>query len=210
MDRRTFLINAALVGASTALDADRIARAENASSGKTLAPDRSELNSLGTEGRLLAGRTGLWDVTETLWKSPGAQPEITHGLIAERMLMGALLQEIIRPADDKAHRDVKRTDMLTFNRVEGRWQYVSFDTRDPVGLMPAWSTNAGDGQSVALDFYPIAAWSDGGSGGVLMRMRQVIHFNRPDVDSKDQYFTLADGKGIEWLGHRYEYRRRLG
>ncbi len=48
----------------------------------------------------------------------------------------------------------------------------------------------------------------GGSAGTLMRMRQVTRFDGPDSDSKDQYFTLANGEGIEWLGHRYSYSRR--
>jgi len=172
------------------------------------AASRTQLNELGPEGERLAGRIGLWNLTETIWKSPGAEPEISTGLVAERFMMGSVLQEIIRPADDTLRRDVKRTDLLTFNRVAGQWQYVSFDTRDPVGLMPAWSRNAGDGISLDLDFYPIAAWSDGGSGGILLRMRQVTKFDGPDTDTKDQYFTVADGSGSEWLGHRYSFKRR--
>ncbi len=172
------------------------------------AADRTELNELGVEGQLLAGRTGLWDLTETIWRAPGAEPETSKGLVADRLMMGSLLQEIIRPENDAARHEVKRTDLLTFDRVEARWQYVSFDTRDPVGLMPAWSNNAGDGKSLELFFFPIAAWSDGGSAGTLMRMRQVTRFDGPDTDVKDQYFTVANGTGAEWLGHRYSYKRR--
>jgi hypothetical protein len=46
-------------------------------------------------------------------------------------MLGSMLQEILRP------RAVARTDMLAYNRMEGRWDYVSFDTRAPVGPMPA-------------------------------------------------------------------------
>ncbi|NRP90029.1 hypothetical protein GFPCMMHI_05954 [Ensifer adhaerens] len=172
------------------------------------AADRTELNELGVEGQLLATRIGLWDLAETIWRSPGAGPETSTGLVAERFMMGSVLQEIIRLEKDVARHEVRRTDLLTFDRVEARWQYVSFDTRDPVGLMPAWSNVAGDGKSVELFFYPIAAWNDGGSAGTLMRMRQVTRFDGPDTDVKDQYFTLADGNGTEWLGHRYSYSRR--
>ncbi|PZM10464.1 hypothetical protein CPY51_23150 [Rhizobium tubonense] len=193
--KTTALFGAAMAGAS-------------AIAANTDAANRSELNGLGAEGEHFASRTGLWDLTETIWRSAGAEPETSTDLVAERFMMGAVLQEIIRPADDTSRHDVKRTDLLTFNRVEGRWQYVSFDTRDPVGLMPAWSRNAGDGKSLDLDFYPIAAWNDGGSGGILMRMRQVTSFDGPDSDTKDQYFTLADGNGREWLGHRYSFKRR--
>jgi len=200
MYRRDFMKTTAFFGAAVAGAAAIASRAE-ATSGV-------ELNALGSEGETLARRVGLWDLTETRWTKPGAEPETSTGLVAERFMMGALLQEIIRPADDIARRAVKRTDFLTFDRVEARWQYVSFDTRDPVGLMPAWSRNAGDGKTIDLDFFLIAAWSDGGSAGTLMRMRQVTRFDGPDADSKDQYFTLANGEGIEWLGHRYSYSRR--
>lgn len=201
MYRRNFMKTTAFLGAAIA------GGLVTATTSK--AADRTELNGLGVEGQLLASRVGLWNMTETIWRMPGAGPETSTGLVAERFMMGSVLQEIIRPEKDVARQEVKRTDLLTFDRVEARWQYVSFDTRDPVGLMPAWSNVAGDGKSVELFFFPIAAWSDGGSAGTLMRMRQVTHFDGPDADVKDQYFTLADGKGTEWLGHRYSYKRRL-
>jgi hypothetical protein len=160
--------------------------------------DRADLNEVGPQGERLAGRIGLWDLTEIIWKSPGAEPQTSAGLIAERFMMGSVLQEIIRPADDIQRNAVKRSDLLTFDRGEARWQYVSFATRDPVGLMPAWSKNACNGKSIDLDFYLIAAWNDGGRGGILMRMRQVTTFDRPDSDTKDQYLTLADGTGGGW------------
>jgi hypothetical protein len=207
MNRRTFIGSTAFLGASLAVALDQTALAQTANANEQ-APDRAKLNTLGPEGEALAKRVGIWDLTETIWKSPNAEPETTTGLVAERFMMGALLQEIIRPAGDTLRKSVKRTDWMTFNRVEARWQYVSFDTRDPIGLMPAWSNSVGDGKSVALDFYPMALWSDDEAGGILLRMRQVTRFDGPDTDSKDQYFTLADGKGVEWLGHRYSYNRQ--
>lgn len=207
MNRRDFIGSAAILGASVAVALDQTAVA-HAADAKKPANDRKTLNTLGPEGQELARRVGIWDLAETVWKGPGAAPETTTGLVAERFMMGALLQEIIRPAGDTARKDVKRTDWMSFNRVEGRWQYVSFDTRDPIGLMPAWSNSAGDGKDVALDFFPMALWNDEEGGGTLLRMRQVTHFEGPDKDSKDQYFTLADGRGVEWLGHRYSYTRQ--
>ena len=59
-------------------------------------PTIASLNELGAEGSILAQRVGLWDVTETEWASPTAPPVTTKGLVAERVLMGTLLQEIIR------------------------------------------------------------------------------------------------------------------
>ena len=167
------------------------------------------LNRLGPEGAALARRVGLWDVTETVWAAPGAAPVTTSGLVAERRMMGSLLQEFIRPPSDIAHETVRRTDLLSFNRVEGRWDYVSFDTRVPVGLMSAWSAVPGDGTVIELGFAPFAFVGSGKDvTGQLMRMEQVIRYRDPDHDAKDQYFTMADGTATKWLAHRYAYARR--
>ena len=44
--------------------------------------------------------------------------------------------------------------------------------------------------------------------GELLRMEQVIRFEGPEKDVREQYFTLADGTGTRWLAHRYSYLRR--
>ena len=167
------------------------------------------MNELGPENGAIAQRVGLWDVTETRWAAPGAAPEVTTGLVAERVMMGSLLQEFLRPPSDTARREVKRTDLLSFNRVEGRWGYVSFDTRAPVGLMPAWSLVRGDGAIIELVFAPFAiAGPETQVAGQMLRMEQTIRYEGPDRDVKDQYFTLADGTGAKWLAQRYAYVRR--
>ncbi len=150
MQRRHFIKTTVLLGAALASGAPIRSNSQ--------ALDRADLNELGPQGERLAGRIGLWDLSETIWKSPGAEPQTSAGLIAERF------------------------------------------------MMPAWSKNACNGKSIDLDFYLIAAWNDGGRGGILMRMRQVTTFDRPDSDTKDQYLTLADGTG-GWLGHRYSFKR---
>jgi hypothetical protein len=43
------------------------------------------------------------------------------------------------PAPGSELPDFRRISYLTYSRVEGRWQYVSLDTRFPTGIMPAWS-----------------------------------------------------------------------
>lgn len=72
-------------------------------------------------------------MTETVWDRPGAAPVVTTGLVADRVMMGSLLQETIHPPTDVAHSDVKRTDLLTYNRLVGQWDYVSFDAGRPLG-----------------------------------------------------------------------------
>lgn len=184
----------------------RLASAQ-ATSGTASASER--LNAPGPEAEALARRVGVWDVVETVWDAPGTAPNVSTGLVAERVMIGSLLQEFLRPPSDAGHRDVKRTDLLSYNRVEGRWSYVSFDARAPVGLMPAWSTGPGDGTAIELDFAPFAVPGPGAEvTGQLLRMAQVVRFLGRDRDAKDQYFTLADGSATKWLAHRYEYARR--
>ena len=172
-------------------------------------PASVRLNELGPENQALAQRVGLWDVTETVWAAPGATPVSTTGLVAERRMMGSLLQEFLRLPHDQSDKAVQRMDLLSFNRIEGLWEYVSFDTRAPVGLMPAWSNVQGDGTTIALTFAPFAVPGPGAEvTGQLLRMKQIIRYEGPDRDVKEQYFTLADGTGTKWLAHRYVYARR--
>lgn len=166
-----------------------------------------DLYSLGPENEKLAQRAGIWEVSETAWDAPGAAPITTKGLIAERKMIGSMLQEFL---SDSTGNEIKRTDLLTFNRLEGRWHYVSFDARDPLGLMPAWSIVKGDGKSIDFYFYPMALPGSGNViTGQMLRMDQTVSFSGPDEDVKDQYFTLADGTATRWLGHRYSYKRKV-
>ena len=174
------------------------------------APTSSErMNDPGVENGMIAQRQGLWDMTETVWAAPGAAPLVTTGLVAERRMIGSLLQERLYPKSDGSDGAVKRMDLLTYNRIEGRWDYASFDTRVPAGLMPAKSFNKGDGSTIDLVFEPFAFTFDtSASLGQTLRLRQTITFESPDRDVKDQYFIRADGSATEWVAHRYAYVRR--
>jgi hypothetical protein len=48
--------------------------------------------------------------------------------------------------------DFRRLDHLTYDRVEGRWKYVSMDTRLPVNIMPAWSFRGEQEGKITLQF----------------------------------------------------------
>ena len=198
LDRRRFLEAAAI---SAVLP--RVAAAQ--------APPSADLrlNEPGPENGALAARTGLWDLTETAWDGPDAAPVTTTGLVAERRMVGSALQETLRPASDTAGRDIRRVDYLRFNRVEGRWDYVSIENRVAVGLMPAWSFTRGEPGRIELFFAPFAIAGPGEAvSGRMLRMRQVITFDGPDRDAKDQYMVLADGGGTVWQARRYAYARR--
>jgi hypothetical protein len=170
-------------------------------------PASTRLSELGPENQTLVERTGLWDVIETVWSSPSAPPETTTGLVAERRLIGSMLQEFLYTANDRAA--ILRIDYLSFNRVEGRWDYVSMDTRAAVGIMPAWSFARGDADKITLTFEPFALPGNGQAvSGRMLRMDEVISHQGLDRDRKDQHFIMADGTGMAWLAHQYSYTRR--
>ena len=168
------------------------------------------LNELGPENAAMAAYAGLWDVTETVWDRPGGNPVTTTGLVAERRMIGSYLQEFIRPASDTSNQDIKRIDYLSFQRVEGRWKYVSIEMRAPVGIMPAYSFDRGDAAGVVLVHEPFAITGGGSDvAGQMLRMNTVVTRDGPDRDVKNQHFILSDGAGTVWLAHRYAYARRV-
>ncbi|ANH67392.1 hypothetical protein [Mitsuaria sp. 7] len=172
----------------------------------TAAPTASDrLNEPGPEAQALARRVGAWD-------GPGAAPVTVTGLIAQRRMIGPMLEEILSPGPDATVPPFSRADYLTFSRIEGRWQYMSMDSRVPLGLMPAWSLDADPEQRIFVSFQPFATPGTGFAGpvatGQMWRMEQVISRLDADHEQKDQYFTPAGDAPVKWLGKRYSYTRR--
>ena len=181
----------------------------SAASAQETRPASVRLNEPGPENQALVQRAGLWDVTETWWDRPGAAPVTTTGLVAERRMVGSVLQELVRPLADTAAQDIRRIDYMHFKRVEGVWNYVSMDMRAPVGIMPAWSLDRGADGRIDLIFAPLTIAGGGPEvSGQMLRITQAITYPDPDRDVKDQVFLLADGTGTKWLAHRYDYKRR--
>lgn len=144
---------------------------------------------------------GTWQVVATAWPMPGADPIVTDGLVAERRMIGLYLQEIMRPVDGP---DFRRLDYLHFDRVEGRWKYVSMDTRLPVSIMPAVSFD----RELVLHFDPLGFIGFGSEvDGKLMRSDMQISRPDPDKTLKQQHFITSDGSGTKWLAMQYEYTR---
>jgi hypothetical protein len=165
------------------------------------------LNELGPENEAMARSVGQWDVTETVWDTPGAAPQVIKGLVAERRMVGQMLQETLRSASDP--NKILRMDYLSFNRVERRWEYVSLEMRAPVGIMTAQSYGRDKDENIEIVFQPFAIAGPGRNAtGQMLRMRQQFIAEGPDSQRKDQYFTLADGVNDEWLAHQYLYARR--
>lgn len=167
------------------------------------------LNQPGPEEQALSADVGRWDVVSSLWTGPGAQPIVTRGLIAERTMIGPILQEIIRPASGSGAPDFRRLDYLNFDRVEGRWKYVSMDTRFPVSIMPAAGFIPQKDGPIELLFAPQAfiGFGDAVEGRFMLSDMTITHRD-PDHIVKEQHVIMADGAGAHWTLARYEYTRQ--
>ncbi|MET0935563.1 MAG: hypothetical protein ABWX83_06220 [Luteibacter sp.] len=133
--------------------------------------------------------------------------------MAVRRMIGPLLEETLYqgtdPARDLSEKAISRIDYLSFNRLEGRWNYVSMDVRAPVGIMTANSFDRDPADRIQLTFLPFAFPGTGPAiTGQLLRMDEVVETHGDGTTTKDQHFILADGTGQKWLAHRYTYTRR--
>ena len=161
----------------------------------------------GPEEEQLAERAGTWNVAATMWPEPGAEPVVTSGLIADRTMIGLYLQEIMRPGPGGGP-DFRRIDYLSYDRVEGRWKYVSIDTRLPVSIMPASSFGRAENGTLRLVFEPLGFIGFGTKvDGKLTRSDMLITRRSASHELKQQHFISADGTGRQWLAVQYEYRR---
>jgi hypothetical protein len=165
----------------------------------------SSANLSGHENQRLARSTGTWDVVTTFRFAPDSASVVTRGVVAERKMVGAYLEEVMTPAPGSKVADFRRIAYLTYNKVEGRWQYVSLDTRLRVGIMPAYSFGKENDRKLTLQFEPLGFV---GYDGRMMRSNLVITRTSDDRDLAQQYWIAADGTGREWLAVQYEYTRR--
>jgi hypothetical protein len=167
------------------------------------------MNQPGPEADRLARRTGVWDLTLTMRPAPGAKPIVWNDLIAERKMVGVFLEEVIRPAPGSDQADFRRISYLTYNRIEGRWQYVSLDTRFPAGIMPAYSVDRQSPEHVVLEFESLAfpGWGEAVDGW-LLRSSYEVTLEDKDHEVARQHWTRADGSGERWLGVEYRYVRQ--
>jgi hypothetical protein len=163
----------------------------------------------GAEAKQLARRAGVWTVVNTIRATPDAKPAVTAGLVAERKMIGLYLEEVMMPAPGSATPEFRRISYLTYSRVEGRWQYVSLDTRLPVGIMPAWSFDKGTDKKLTLEFEPLAFAGFGPHvQGRMIRSNFVITRESDDRELAQQYWSQADGSERTWLAVQYEYTRK--
>jgi hypothetical protein len=200
MGLRAFILAAAFCAVATTSQADPVAARPSAA---------QRMSQAGPEEEALREKIGDWDVVASLWPSPGAPPIVSRGLVAHRAMIGPILQEIMQPAPGSATPDFRRLDYLNFDRVEGRWKYVSMDTRFPVSIMPARSSGPARAGTIDLQFEP-QAFVGFGPEVEGRFMISDMEISSPDADHmvKEQHVMMADGTGRSWLFVRYEYARR--
>jgi hypothetical protein len=175
------------------------------------APSAAErMQEPGPEAAELQQRSGDWDVVATFRATPDAEAMVTTGLIARRKMVGLYLQEYMTPALGATSPDFTRIAYLTYSRLEGRWQYVSMDTRFPVGIMPAYSFGKQkNDKTLTLIFEPIAFVGMGAAiEGRMVRSNLVVTRTSLDHEIIQQYFITSDGSEREWLAAQYEYSRK--
>jgi hypothetical protein len=167
---------------------------------RMLAPD--------AHGVALAQRVGAWNVVSTLRLRPDATPIVRKDVVADRRMVGIYLEEVMKPLAPSSNQGFCRIAYLTYSRVEGRWQYVSIDTRFPVGIMPAYSSGGETPGKIELEFQPIAFVGLGQDvDGQMVRSNFVISWDGPDRETARQYWIAADGTGRQWLAVQYDYTR---
>jgi hypothetical protein len=156
----------------------------------------------------LIRRTGTWSVVSTVQLAPDATPIVTRGLVAERTMVGRYMQEVMHPAAGDGP-DFRRLAFQYYDRIAGRWQYVSMDTRFPVGIMPARSVGPADGRVLRLEFDDIAFVGLGREvEGRMLHSNLVITRDTDDHELVQQDMITADGTGRQWRAVTYEYTRR--
>jgi hypothetical protein len=163
----------------------------------------------GAEEQQLKQRTGRWTVKMTFRPTPDAKPMVTQQLVAERKMLGLYLEERMHPDAGAKMTDFSRVAYQYYSRVEGRWQYVSMDTRFPVGVMPAYSFANESNGKLTLIFESLAFVGLGQDvEGRMIRSNLEIVRENQDHEFVRQYWVQADGTGRKWLAVEYEYTRR--
>jgi hypothetical protein len=143
--------------------------------------------------------------------------------LADRKMVGLYMEEVMHPDAGAKMPDFRRSSgpdccmrsaalgaaYQYFSRVEGRWQYVSMDTRFPVGIMPAYSFARESDGKLTLEFASLAFVGLGPEvEGRMIRSNLEIARDSNDHEFVRQYWVQADGTARKWLAVEYEYTRR--
>lgn len=177
---------------------------------KPTTPSAAErMQQPGPEEQQLQRRAGTWTVKATFRPTPDAKPMVTEQLVAERKMVGLYLEETMHPDTGAKMPGFTRLAYQYYSRVEGRWQYVSMDTRFPVGIMPAYSFGNESNGKLTMVFESLAFVGLGKDvEGRMIRSNLEITRESNDHEFVRQYWVQADGSGRGWPAVEYEYTRR--
>jgi hypothetical protein len=177
---------------------------------KPTTPSAAErMQQPGAEEQQLKQRTGTWTVKSTFRPTPDAKPMVTEQLVAERKMVGLYMEETMHPDAGGKMPDFTRLAYQYYSRVEGRWQYVSIDTRFPVGIMPAYSFANESNGKLTMVFESLAFAGLGQDvEGRMIRSNLEIARASNDHEFVRQYWVQSDGTGRQWPAVEYEYTRR--
>lgn len=181
-----------------------------ATDSRPTAPSAAErMQQPGYEEEQLEQRTGTWTVKMTFRPTPDAKPIVTEQLIAERRMVGLYMEETMHPDAGAKMPDFRRVAYQYYSRVEGRWQYVSLDTRFPVGIMPAYSFANESNGKLTMIFESLAFVGLGKDvEGRMIRSNLEISRESNGHEFVRQYWVQSDGSGRQWPAVEYEYTRR--
>jgi hypothetical protein len=102
-----------------------------------------------------------------------------------------------------------RLDYLEYDAIAGQWRYVSIETRAPVPPMSAPSFGRDAPERITLCFEPfLRSRSHPAGRGACYAWSKSSRATDPITIPRISFFILADGSGIRWLAHRYDYRRQ--
>jgi hypothetical protein len=111
-----------------------------------------------------------------------------------------------RPCSACWNPDFRRIDYLTYDKMQARWEYVSMDTRAPIGIMSAAGLGSQAGAEITVYFDGFATPGMGLElEGRFVRARHVDTRENGHHAFKRQFWTQPGQK--EWLAVQYEYTR---
>ena len=153
----------------------------------------------GTPGdahRKLEPFAGTWKATVRHWMEPGAEPNVSTGVMNNTWVLGhRFLQHEYR--DDSGM--FEGSGYWGFNNITGRYEGLWIDTMS-TGLM----TDAGDCDE-AGKVWEMVGEADFPTAGQKMTKRSVITLHSPDRHTMEMYFSGPDG--AEFKAMEIEYTR---
>lgn len=136
----------------------------------------------------LAGKTGTWEGTSTMWDSPAAQPQISQVRAERRMGLGGRVL-LDSWTGNMMGMPFEGTGMTGFNNVDGKW-WGTWADNFSTGLM----TTSG-----SCDADPKKGCTFTGTyvdpvSGKTRQNRQIVTWPSPDDERMEMWEKGADGK----------------